>query len=252
MRLSGTIFKSLKGDILLTMEKNFENKKIAKYYELHGIEFDQRWPFPEDFFEKLRYFIGIDWSGNGNDVQNKKGKIERPVFYVARGSTHPHMACIKPSKADGTRNPKYRDLDNIANVQDITQNKQFWYCAVDHLKFANTIFNDDYLIKIASKLAICFSEERRLRISEIGILLDGDFNPASKNLVFEILKRKDNNFSYDNITSEKDADRNVRIVSSADNVAYFLRENYINTGKILRPDRRIIMGRGDLKDCIQE
>ena len=51
---------------------NFENKEIAKYYEKYGIEFDQKWPFPPHYFERLNYFIGIDWSGTGNDVENKQ------------------------------------------------------------------------------------------------------------------------------------------------------------------------------------
>ena len=224
------------------MEKNFE-KGVAKYYEKFGIEFDQKWPFPVDSFNRLKYFIGIDWSGTGNDIENQEGEIERPVFYAVRGSSRPHMACVKPSRQQG-RHPKYRDLDSIANVQNIMHNKELWYCAVDQLQLPEAEkINEDYLTKIITKLAKRVSEERNLELSRIGILLDGWFKNREK--IVDILKRKDKNISLQNIVSCEDGDRSIRVVNSADSVAYYLRNHYIETGEVLRPDRRVLVG-GDL------
>jgi len=226
------------------MDKIFENEELAKYYERYGIEFNQTWPFSIEYFNKLEYFIGIDWSGVGNDVENKQGEIERPVFYAARGSKHHHMACIKPKKSDGSRNPKYRDLDSIARVQNITGGKELWYCAVDQLQLPKGVkVNDDYLTKIIIRLTERVNQEKKFNFSSLGILVDGWFKKKEK--IVERLKRKDSKFSGKNIVSYEDGDRNIRIVSSADNVAYYLRNHYIETGEILRPDKRVFVG-GDL------
>lgn len=221
---------------------NFEGE-IAKYFEEHGIEFDQKWPFPTSYFEKLLKFLGIDGSGVGNDHTNKYGEIERPVFYAARVSIHPHMACIKP---ENDKISKYRDVDDISNVQNIAKSKQLWYCAVDQLQLPKGAkINQDYLVKIACRLFMRVSNEKEVRPNSIGLLLDGDFDREGVEKIVEQLKKEDKGFEAENVCEGNDFDRRVRIVNSADSCAYGLRDHYIKTGELLRPDCRVFVG-GDL------
>lgn len=225
------------------MGEKFTKTRIERLCELRGIEEGGGWPFNEDYIDRLRYFIGIDWSGTGNTIKNKNGGTEMPVFYVARGSRLQYMACIRPPKGDGTRHAKYRDLDSIAKIQDVTDNEELWYCAIDQSKLPKDVkINEMYNVKIITKLISRISGDRELPFSAMGIIVDGWFDEANKYLIAKKFKMKDKKFSGGNIFTLEEADRDIRIVNSADSIAYYFRNHYIGTGEMLRQDRRVMVG----------